>query len=104
MKKIVASLTALVLLGSCGVGWAESKSKESEAEQVGLGTGSVLTTLVYAPVKASICVVGAVGSGFALPFTGPKKAGAIASSSCSGSWVITPSNLKGQQRVQVIGP
>jgi hypothetical protein len=104
MKKIVASLTVLVLIGSGGNGWAQSNSKESGAEQVGLGAGSVLTTLVYAPVKASICVLGAVGSGFALPFAGPKRAGAIASSSCSGSWVITPSNLKGEKRVQVIAP
>src|SRR5215510_8929711 len=106
MKKIiVASLTALVLIGSDGTSWAQSNSNhESGAAQVGLGAGSVLTSLVYAPVKASICVLGAVGSGFALPFAGPKRAGAIASSSCSGSWVITPSNLKGQQRVQVIAP
>ena len=105
MKKIVvASLTALVLIGSGEAGWAQSNSKESGAEQVGLGIGSVLTSLVYAPVKASICVLGAVGSGFALPFAGPKRAGAIASSSCSGNWVITPSNLKGKERVKVIAP
>ena len=103
MKKIVASLIGLALLGSSAASWAEPKTHESGAEQVAYGAGSFLTTLVYAPVKASFCVLGAVGSGFALPFAGPKKAGAVAESSCSGTWILTPSALKGKERVKFVG-
>ena len=103
MKKIVASLIGLAVLGSSVASWAQPKSRENPAEDVAYGAGSVLTTLVYAPVKASFCVLGAIGSGFALPFAGPKKAGTIAESSCSGTWVLTPSALKGREQVKFVG-
>ena len=103
MKKIVASLIGLAVLGSSAASWAQPKSRENPAEDVAYGAGSVLTTLVYAPVKASFCVLGAIGTGFALPFAGPKKAGTIAESSCSGTWILTPSALKGKERVKFVG-
>jgi len=103
MKKIVASLIGLAVLGSSMASWAQPKSQENPAEDVAYGAGSVLTTLVYAPVKASFCVLGAIGTGLALPFAGPKKAGTIAQSSCSGTWVLTPSALKGKEQVKFVG-
>ena len=103
MKKAIGLLVGLALLGSSQAGWAQPKSQESAAAQVAYGTGSVLTSLVYAPVKASFCVLGAIGSGFALPFAGPKKAGAVAESSCSGTWILTPDALKGKEQVKFIG-
>ena len=103
MKRFVAILVGTILLGSSSAGWAEPKSQESGAAQVAYGTGAVLTSLVYAPVKASFCVLGAIGSGFALPFAGPRKAGAIAESSCSGTWILTPSALKGKEQVKFVG-
>jgi hypothetical protein len=102
MKKMVVVLVGLAFFGSSEAGWAQPRSQENGAEQVAYGAGSFLTTLVYAPVKASFCVLGAIGSGFALPFAGPKKAGAIAESSCSGTWVLTPNVLKGKDRVKFI--
>ena len=103
MKRAVGLLVGLAFLGSSQAGWAQPKSQESGASQVAYGTGSVLTSLVYAPVKASFCVLGAIGSGFALPFAGPKRAGAIAESSCSGTWLLTPDVLKGKQQVKFVG-
>jgi hypothetical protein len=104
MKKVVAVLIGVAVVGSSVASWAQPKSQESgAAEQIAYGTGSVLTSLVYAPVKASFCVLGAIGSGFAFPFAGPKKAGAIAESSCSGTWILTPDNLKGKSQVKFVG-
>jgi hypothetical protein len=102
-RRVVALLIGVAVLGSSAASWAEPKARESGAEQVAYGAGSFLTTLVYAPVKASFCVLGAVGSGFALPFAGPKKAGSIAESSCSGTWILTPSILKGKEQVKFVG-
>ncbi len=103
MKKIVALLIGLALLVSSEAGWAQPTSRESGGEQVVLGAGSVLGTLVYAPVKASFCILGAISSGFAFPIAGPRTAGNIAGSTCKGTWVITPSALKGKERVKFLG-
>ncbi len=103
MKKIVAFLMGLAMLGSSAAGWAQPKSRESGGEQVAYGAGSVLGTLVYAPVKTSFCILGAISSGFAFPIAGPRTAGNIAGSTCKGTWVITPDNLKGKERVKFLG-
>jgi 4-hydroxybenzoate polyprenyltransferase len=103
MKKIVALLIGLALLGFSEAGWAEPTSRESGGNQVVLGAGSVLGTLVYAPVKASFCILGGISSGFAFPIAGPQTAGNIAGSTCKGTWVITPSALEGKERVKFLG-
>lgn len=76
---------------------------DTTAQEVGYGTGSVLTTLVYAPFKATFCILGAITSGFTLPFGGPQTAGKVATAACGGTWAITPSVLKGQERVRFVG-
>ena len=103
MKEIVALLIGLALLGSSEAGWAQPKSGDGAGEQVALGAGSFLGTLVYAPVKASFCILGAVSSGFAFPIAGQRTASNIAGSTCGGTWVITPDALKGRERVKFLG-
>ena len=103
MTKIVACVIGLAVLGQSGQGWAEPRSKESGGDQVAYGAGSVFGTLVYAPVKASFCILGAVSSGFAFPIAGPKTAGNIVGSTCKGTWAITPDVLKGKERVEFVG-
>jgi len=102
MTRTAAIAILLILLASSEPSWAQSKSKGSGPEQVAYGAGSVLGTLVYAPVKASFCILGAVSSGFAFPIAGPKTASNIAGSTCKGTWVITPDNLKGKERVRFV--
>ena len=75
----------------------------STSEDVAYGTGSVLTTLVYAPVKASFCILGGVTGGFTLPFAGPQTAEKVVSSACGGTWAITPDTLKGRERIRFVG-
>src|SRR5437867_2135927 len=97
MKRTVAIGLVALALGLPPAGWAD------DGQQVAYGAGSALGTLVYAPVKASFCILGAISSGFAFPIAGPKTAGNIAGSTCKGTWVITPDTLKGKEPVKFVG-
>ena len=103
MRQGFAVLMGLLLLGQTAAAWAEPASNESTPQQVAYGAGSVLGTLVYAPVKGAFCILGAVSSGFAYPIAGSKTAENIASTTCGGSWYITPSNLQGREQVRFVG-
>ena len=103
MRKIVVLLIGLALLASTQPGWAAPKSRDSGPQEVAYGAGSFIGTLVYAPFKASFCILGAITSGFAFPIGGQRVAGNIAGTSCKGSWVITPDNLKGREPVKFLG-
>jgi hypothetical protein len=78
-------------------------SADSAAQDVAYGTGSVFSTLVYAPVKGAVCILGGVTAGFTLPFAGPDTAGKVAGRACGGTWAITPSVLKGKEPVHFVG-
>jgi len=103
MKKTVALLIGLALLGSSEPGWAQPGSRHGAGEEAAYGAGSVLGTLVYAPVKASFCILGVVSSGFAFPIAGQRTASNIAGTTCGGTWVITPDALQGRERVKFLG-
>ena len=47
--------------------------------------GSVLGTLVYAPFKATFCILGGITSGFTFPFAGADTAGRVATTCCGGA-------------------
>jgi len=103
MRRIAALLLGLALIVSTTAVPAHAESRESTAQEVTYGAGSFFGTLLYAPVKMSFCVVGAVTSGLTLPFGGPETAGKVASKACGGTWVITPSALKGKEQVRFVG-
>ncbi len=103
MRQGLVVLMGLLLLGQPGSAWAQSASGESTGEQVALGAGSVLGTLVYAPVKGAFCILGAVSSGFAYPIAGSKTAQNIATTTCGGNWYVTPSNLQGREPLRFVG-
>ena len=84
------------------VSGSASTQMETRPAQVGYGVGSVLGTLVYAPLKGTFCILGALTSVGALPF-GTDTAGKIASASCRGTWVITPDVVRGKEPVNFIG-
>ena len=73
MTKIVECMIGLAVLGQSGQGWAEPRSKESGADQAAYGAGSVLGTLVYAPVKASFCILGASAAASPSPSPAPRR-------------------------------
>jgi hypothetical protein len=59
-------LLALTLLAQSAPSWAESNAQEGTLSQVGAGVGSVVGSAVYFPFKATFCILGGIGSGFAL--------------------------------------
>jgi len=85
------------------VGRAAPAAADSAAQDVAYGAGSVLGTVVYAPFKATFCILGGITSGFAFPFAGADTAGRVATAGCGGTWAITPGVLKGQERVTFVG-
>jgi hypothetical protein len=103
MTQKLGSLLVIVGVALAVAAPASVATADSTSQEVAYGTGSVLTTLVYAPVKASACILGGVTGGFTLPFAGPQTAGKVVSSACGGTWAITPDVLKGRERVRFLG-
>ena len=103
MRQIFGFRLSIVLLALMLVAPVSSAAADTTAQDVGYGTGSVFSTLVYAPLKGAFCILGGITSVFTLPFGGTRTAGNVASATCGGTWVITPSVLKGQERVRFIG-
>jgi hypothetical protein len=100
--KRTASL--VVLTASLAVaGLHGTAAADSTAEQVTYGAGSVLGTAVYAPFKATFCILGGITSGFTFPFAGADTAGRVAAAGCGGTWAITPDILKGREPVKFVG-
>jgi hypothetical protein len=98
MSRVALAIVVVVLTAAAPVSAADGASQD-----VAYGVGSAMTTLVYAPVKASFCILGAVTSGFTLPFGGPRTAEQVASTACGGTWVVTPAALKGREPVRFVG-
>lgn len=99
-SKLAALRITLVMLAAV---WPGAAAAESTSQDVAYGVGSVTTTLVYAPIKASFCILGAVTSGFTLPFGGPRTAEKVASTACGGTWMVTPAALKGRESIHFVG-
>ena len=99
MRRFVLGLAVAML----AAGLPAAAAAESTSQEVAYGLGSVTTTLVYAPIKASFCILGAVTSGFTLPFGGPRTAEKVASAACGGTWAVTPAALKGRETVRFVG-
>lgn len=99
-SKLAALGITLVMLAAV---WPGAAAAESTSQDVAYGVGSVTTTLVYAPIKASFCILGAVTSGFTLPFGGPRTAEKVASTACGGTWMVTPAALKGREPIHFVG-
>jgi hypothetical protein len=93
----------VVFTASLAVAVVDPAAADSAAQDVAYGAGSVLGTLVYAPFKATFCILGGITSGFTFPFAGADTAGRVATAGCGGTWAITPSVLKGQESVKFVG-
>jgi hypothetical protein len=99
MRYIVALLLGLALAGPSAPSWANS---ESTAAEVGSSAGSAFGTLLYAPLKATFCILGGIGSGFTA-IVSPPTAGKVAMATCGGSWIVTPNVIRGREPLKFIG-
>ena len=99
MRRITWLLLVLALVGVSTPSWASS---ESTAVEVGSSAGSAFGTLIYAPIKASFCILGGIGSGFTA-IASPPTAGKVAMAACGGSWIVTPNMVRGRESVKFVG-
>ena len=99
MKRILAGFLILALVSQTSPAWA---SEESTLEQAGYGVGSVVGTLVYAPLKAAFCIIGGIGAAFTA-IASPPTARKVAGASCGGTWIVTPDVVRGQEPVHFVG-
>ena len=100
MRKMLPVALGIALMTSTTV---HADAADSAPQQAAYGAASVFTTLVYAPVKTSFCVLGGVTSALTLPFGGTQTAGKVATAACGGTWIITPETLKGKESVRFVG-
>ena len=99
MRTIILVLIVLALAGPSAPSWAGS---ESTAVEVSSAAGSAFGTLIYAPLKATFCIVGGVASGFTA-IASPPTAGKVAMAACGGSWTVTPGVVQGREAVKFVG-
>ena len=102
-KRIAAILIGLALVALVVPVWADTGPDESTLEQIGIGTGSVVGSVVYFPVKASFCVLGGLSSIYTSLFVGPKTTHEVLSLTCRGNWAVSPHHLKGEESLTFIG-
>lgn len=100
MRRTTIFALAASLAVAC---WTAPARADSAAQDVAYGAGSVLGTAVYAPFKATFCILGGITSGFTFPFAGADSAGKVATAGCGGTWAITPGVLKGREHVKFVG-
>jgi hypothetical protein len=103
MRKRLALVAAVLIIASTAFVTIPADAAESAGQEAAYGAGSVFSTLLYAPLKTSFCIVGGVTSALTLPFGGTDTAGKVATAACGGTWLITPDTLKGKERVHFIG-
>lgn len=101
-RRQVALLVGVVVLG---VSPAPALAEESVGVSAGLGIGSALCSLVYAPTKILYAVGGGIIGGFAWLFSAGDNAvaSAVITPAVRGDYVVTPAHLTGDQSLEFIG-
>lgn len=99
MLAFVATMIGTPLAASA----AEDESNKTEEALLGLGSG--LLTIVYLPAKVVYAALGGIVGGFAYALTGGdmETAKSVWEPSFYGTYVITPSHLKGEEPVRFFG-
>ena len=101
LRKAGALLACLaVFVTSPGLAQADSAGAEA-----GYGILAGLCSLVYAPVMVVYALGGAVVGGFAWVFSAGDNdvARAVVTPAVRGDYVVTPSNLRGDEELEFIG-
>jgi len=103
-KVVVVLALALVLVS----GATQSRAEEEEhryASDFGVGVGAVFTNILYMPAKFVYATLGGVTGSFAYVLTGLNMdiAKSVWVPSLGGTYVVTPSMLKGEDRIYFSG-
>jgi len=84
---------------------ALASDNQDLARDAGIGAGSALVSLVYAPLKICYAVGGLMVGGLAWMFSGGdgEVASIILTPSLRGDYVVTPRQLQGKEPIQFFG-
>jgi len=106
-KYFLAFIVAFLLVGISIPSYAITFSEAGPWEKTGLVTLSLITSVVYTPVKLTYAVLSTVTSGVVLGLTGGDDNGAaskIAKRSVNGDWYVPPDVFLGNKNLEFIGP
>ncbi len=101
----LAAVLGLAFL--CAVNPVRASAAEGKelAQTAALGVGSVIATVVYAPLKVAYAVVGSVVGGGAYLVSGfnAETAQAVISPAIRGNYVVTPDHLRQADTLEFVG-
>lgn len=99
----ITAVLSVLLLAPTDAG-AQYEEPPSAAYEGVVGFGSVVCTLVYAPVKVVYAILGSVVGGLALLVTfDTETASSIVTPAVGGDYVVAPENLEGRVPLRFIG-
>src|SRR5215468_12333368 len=100
-RSIAVLCFALVVAASPGV----ARADEPTYENAGLGAASALSSLIYGPFKVAMAISGLIVGGLAYPLSGGDAdiTMKVINTSVRGDYVVTPSNLRGDQPLEFFG-
>lgn len=101
---VAVVLAATLLVGATRV-LADDDEDHRYASDFGVGVGAVFTNIVYMPVKFVYATLGGITGSFAYVLTGFRfdLAKSIWVPSLGGTYVVTPSMLKGEDPIYFSG-
>ena len=103
-KIVVAALVAALVIGATRPAFAEEDSQRY-ASDFGVGVGAVFTNILYMPAKFVYATFGGITGGLAYLLTGFRYdlAKEIWRPSLGGTYVVTPSMLRGEDKIYFSG-
>lgn len=95
----------LLSLAAVAPAHAKATGEETTAQKVLYGTGSVLSSVVYCPVKTIYSIGGHAVGGVAYLLTGGDKRTSrrIFDNAVKGDYFVLPSHLKGDKKLRFYG-
>jgi hypothetical protein len=101
-RSLALSALLCVVVAAPSVAWADGKEMSKRA---GLGFGSAIASLIYAPVKLCYALGGLVVGGLAWSFSGGDNevAKVVLIPSTLGDYVLTPEHLVGDRPIEFFG-
>ena len=105
MTTALLGLALVVVATSPGIARAEEATQTPTYESGGLGAASALLSLLYGPAKVTMAISGLIVGGLAYPLSGGDSdiTMKVINRSVRGDYVVTPSNLRGEQPLEFFG-
>ena len=103
--RLLVAAAALSAALAASTGRAVAAEDQGYWKQAGLGFGSMITNLVYMPVKITYATLGTITGGLTYALTGGsyETAQSVWVASLGGTYVITPDMLTGERSVEFTG-